>query len=385
MNLLDDVITYVRRIVKTPSNNSLSNNLIVDYINRFWIMDVDARMQLFDLETTYEFETTPGISDYNMPLYSSQTSSGSNPQAQIYPFPVYQGFADPVYANGIRLGFYTQQAPFYNAFPNYIQPIAEVATGDGATTDFSFTLPYFPCIPGHIDMSGIVYTGNNTDPLFGTTLTSIPSTSVKPGVIITYTTATGANATITDSGQFLSSSTDGALRGLLMTPGKPPLGDTSLGTYSTTSNTVNYDTGLVYVSFPSAPPDGTAIQAQCYFYQQGIPRGLLYFNNILRFRPPPNTQYLMSLQAYLTPAAFLTTSTSLPFAYMAEYIARGAARKILSDTGDVEQFQFYEPLFREQEMLVWRRSARIRASTQQPTIYNSLNQQSPLNNSVGVT
>ena len=28
---------------------------------------------------------------------------------------------------------------------------------------------------------------------------------------------------------------------------------------------------------------------------------------------------------------------------MCEYIARGAARKILSDTGDIEQFQFYEP------------------------------------------
>lgn len=348
-------------------------------------MDVSARVQLFDLKTTYQFETTPGVSDYNMPLYSSQTSTGSDPQSQIYPFPVYQGFSDPVYANGIRLGFYTQQSPYYNAFPNYIQPLAEVATGDGVTTTFSLQLPFFPAIPGHVDMTGIVYTGNNIDPLFGTTLTSIPSTSVKPGVIITYTTATGANATITDSGQFLSSSTDGALRGLLMTPGKPPLGDTSLGTYSTTSNTVNYSTGEVFVTFPSAPPSGTPIQAQCYFYQQGIPRGLLFFNNTLTIRPPPNTQYLMSLEAYMTPAAFLATSTAIPFAYMAEYIARGAARKILSDTGDIEQFTFYEPLFREQEILVWKRSQRQFTSTQSPSIYNSLNQQSPLNNSVGVT
>jgi len=51
----------------------------------------------------------------------------------------------------------------------------------------------------------------------------------------------------------------------------------------------------------------------------------------------------------LSPAAFLSTNQAAPFGYMCEYIARGAARKILSDTGDVEQFNFYEPLFMEQE------------------------------------
>ena len=56
---------------------------------------------------------------------------------------------------------------------------------------------------------------------------------------------------------------------------------------------------------------------------------------------PPDNQYLVELEAYLSPAAFMSTSSALPYAYMAEYIARGAARKILSDTGDVEQFQFY--------------------------------------------
>jgi len=53
---------------------------------------------------------------------------------------------------------------------------------------------------------------------------------------------------------------------------------------------------------------------------------------------------------------------------MSEYIARGAARKILADTGDVEQFQFYEPFFREQEILVWKRSQRINTSTRTQTI-----------------
>jgi hypothetical protein len=55
---------------------------------------------------------------------------------------------------------------------------------------------------------------------------------------------------------------------------------------------------------------------------------------------------------------------------MAEYIARGAARKLLSDTGDWEQFDRYEPLFREQENLVHIRSQRQWTSTRTETIYS---------------
>ncbi len=90
-------------------------------------------------------------------------------------------------------------------------------------------------------------------------------------------------------------------------------------------------------------------------------------------RSPPAQQYLVELDAYLSPAAFLNTGAAIPFGYMAEYIARGAARKILSDTGDVEQFQFYEPLFKEQELLVWKRSQRQWTATRTETIYSQGN------------
>jgi len=72
---------------------------------------------------------------------------------------------------------------------------------------------------------------------------------------------------------------------------------------------------------------------------------------------------------------------------MSEYIARGAARKILSDTGDFEQFNFYEPLFREQELLVWKRSQRQWTASRTPTIYSQgINQgQSGFNNLGGST
>lgn len=386
MNLLSDIITYVRRIVKTPSNSSISDNLIVDYINRFWLMDVDARMQLFDLKTKYQFQTIPGICDYNMPLYSAQESSAiqGSLQSKIFPFPVYQGFLQPCYANGIQVPFYTQRDSFWNIWPNYIQSLPEDAIGNGTAGPYTISLPFFPAIPGHVDMTGIISTGSTTDPIFGTSFNAnVPATSVYSGVYLTATDVSGNNIVVADSGQFLSGNTGGQLYGLLMAPGTPPFGNTALdGGYSITSNTVNYATGVVNVTFPSAIPAGVPIQAQCYFFQSGLPRAVLYYNNTLTIRPPPDTQYLMELDAYLTPAAFLSNSQSIPFAYMSEYVARGAARKILSDTGDVEQFQFYEPLFREQELLVWKRSQRVFTSTRTGTIFSELQSQSP-GNSIG--
>lgn len=389
MNLLSDIITYVRRIIKSPSNAVITDNLIIDYINRFWIMDVDARVQLFDLKTKYQFQTTPGISDYNMSLYNVQTQPGNQP---IGMFPVYQGFGQTCYVNGIQIPFHSQRNTFYNLWPNYSQFLQQSGTGDGTTGPYTLTIPFFPAIPGHIDITGIISTGVNQDPPLIASgpstnfLTTIPTTSVYSAVYFTATGANGQNIVVADSGQFLSDNTDSNLYGLLMSPGNAPLGNTALvGGYSTTLNTINYTLGTAVVTFPEAIPEGTPIQAECYFLQQGIPRAVLFYNNTLTLRPPANTQYLVELDAYLTPAAFLNTSSAIPFGYMAEYIARGAARKILADTGDIEQFQFYEPLFKEQETLVWKRSQRQFTSTRTPTIFSDLQGQNNYNIGQGST
>lgn len=388
MNLLQDVITYLRRIVKTPSNASLSDNLIIDYINRFWLMDVDARIQLFDLKTKYQFMTTPGVDQYNMPLYSIQTEPGGQ---QINFFPVYQGFEGPAFVNGIQCAFHTQRDPFFNIWPSYVQQLPQTATGDGTAGPYTLQLPFLPnsvsainpvtsgIIRGHVDITGIIATGSNQDPpITSNFITTIPTTSVYSAVYFTATAADGTNIVVADSGQFLTGNTN---YGLLMSPGAAPLGNTSLGSYSTTSNTVNYQTGLATVTFPTAVPAGNPIGSSCIFYELGIPRAVLYYNNIITLRAPPNTQYLVELDAYLSPAAFLSTSQALPFGYMAEYLARGAARKILADTGDIEQFQFYEPLFREQEVLVWKRSQRQFTSTRTQTIFSGQGFQNQIGNS----
>lgn len=425
--------------------------MIIDYINRFWIMDVDARMQLFDLKTKYSFQTSPAVDRYNMPLYDVQTQQGGQ---NINFYPVYQGFTSPAYVNGVQVPLQTLKGSFFNLWPNIVQNIV-VGTGDGGTT---YTLqvpiigntsppnpPLQGLLRGHVDISGIVATGANQDPPSGNTLnTLIPSTSIDAAVYITTLDENGNNVVVSDSGQFLDNGISFPNYGLLMTPGTAPFGYstlpggystvavitnvtqanpavvtaangfqigqtvhidgvngmtelngnsyiitassptsftinvdssaftpyTSSGSASSLNNVINYLTGEIQVTFPVAIPSGQNISVQCYYFQTGLPRGMLYYNNTLTLRSPPDKQYLVEIDAYLSPAAFLNTAAAVPFGYMSEYIARGAARKILSDTGDIEQFQFYEPLFREQELLVWKRSQRQWTNNRTETIYS---------------
>lgn len=346
-------------------------------------MDVDARIQLFDFKTKYQFQTQPGVDQYNMPLYNVQSQPGSQ---NIASFPVYQGFFGPAYINGVQVGFYTEKQPFFNWFQNIVQPLNVVSVGNGSAGPYQISFPIInnnsvPTNPpvqsllrGHVDITGIIATGVNQDPPFGTTInTLIPSTSIIPAVYFTSIDANGNSVVVSDSGQFLETAgpVNNANYGLLMAPGSAPFGYSALsGGYGLSSNTINYLTGVANVTFPVSIPLGADINAQCYYFNTGLPRGVLYYNGVLTLRVPPSQQWMVELDAYLTPAAFLNTSSAVPFGYMSEYIARGAARKILSDTGDVEQFMFYEPLFKEQELLVWKRSQRQWTSTRTQTIYS---------------
>ncbi len=400
MNLLNDIITYVRRIIKSPSDAVISDNLIIDYINRFWIIDVDARMQLFDLKTKYQFQTSPGVDQYNMPLYSVQTQPGGE---LIGTFPVYQGFTGNALVNGVPISFETRRENFFGYWFNYVQNLTATAVGDGTAGPYQIIMPvqpnggvspnppYSAILRGHVDITGIIaLNGAFGDPpivtnaqAIGTngTIASCPVTSALAAVYITSIDSTGQNVVVSDSGQFLlDTNVSGSTNyGLLMQPGQAPNGNRALPAdsgginYSITTNTVNYLTGVANVIFPEAIPVGMNINAQCYFFQTGLPRAMLYYNNTITLRSPPAQQYLVELDAYLSPAAFLNTGAAIPFGYMAEYIARGAARKILSDTGDQDQFMFYEPLFREQEMLVWKRSQRQFTANRTQTLYSQGN------------
>lgn len=353
----------------------LTDALIIDYINRFWILDVDARIQLFDLKTKYGFWTSPGVTSYNMPYYGvnqfpTQIESGG---PTIGKYAVYQGFMDPAYCNGIQVPFYTQRDAFYKVWTPYIQTLNNATIANGSPGEYNLLLPEFPALRGHIDITGIISVNSSIDPIVGAALNpNVPLTSLYPAVTITAQSTSGETLVVTDSGQFLN--TDRNVGFLQRTNGST----------IEQAGTVNYNTGAVAVTFTDGIEAGTPIQANCYFYESGIPRAVLFYDNVITVQPPPNVPYYIEMDAYLSPAAFLNSGAALQFGYMSEYLARGAARKILSDTGDMEQFSFYEPLFKEQETLVWKRSQRQFTATRTGTIFSDLQSQNTTNaNGVG--
>ena len=353
--ILGDIITWVRRIIKSPSAQAISNGTISDYINRFMQYDLSERLQLFEFHRQYTFETVANIFYYQAPYVSSTTPnfpitggpppfstipSTSQPQTVI---PTYQNFAPPIYCDGIQLGYFQFMDQFRNLYPDQVQN--EILTaGDGTVGPYTGNTSNGPLIRGFVDDLG----------------------NLEPYVFVTAKDGLGSQQIVVDSG-----SVDGDGLGILIQTDSTFQNIIGPAVADGGSGTIDYETGAISVTFLNTIPSTTSIYLQTSIYTAGKPRIVLMYNNIFRFYPVPDRAYKIQVDAYVNPIAFFNTADSVPFAYMSEYIARGAAQKILSDTGDWDQFQKYEPIFREQENLVLRRSERQRGTQRTPTIFQS--------------
>lgn len=368
--VFSDIITWVRRIIKSPSPQAISDATISDYINRFVNYEIPERILLSELKRQYTFETQAGIFEYAAPFISNTSNTfavNSTPppffnndtpaatQSQT-PVPMFHEFRPPIYCDGVQMGWYESNSAFYGLFPELVQNEVPLL-GDGTAGPYSINLSRTPILRGFVDTLG------NLEPYIY--ITFVDTAGIQHYIVDTgYLTAAGLGILIETDETFQN------IVGLPLTPAGsyPPNGGGA--------GTVNYDSGALTFTFNTGiPAAGANINVQYSPFSAGFPRTALYFNNTFKLYPVPDRPYKIQLDAYLTPTAFLKTTSAIPFAYMSEYIARGAARKILSDNGDYEQMQFYEPLFREQENLVLRKTSRQNAVTRTPTIFSGQTQQ----------
>ncbi len=362
--ILSDIIIWVRRLIKSPSTESISDAVIADYINRFWTYDVAERIQLFEMKRQYTFETVPNIFEYPAPFTSALSNKfpgasippappfipnpPSNAQQAQTLVPVYQNFRPPVYADGVQMGWYQSNDQFYKIFPELVLNETPLL-GNGTTGSFIANFSRNPIQRAYIDDLG----------------------NLLPYVYITTLTPNGQLQYIVDSGYVdndglgILIQTDSTFQNIIgaQLTGTPP--------DSGGCGRVNYITGVATFSFLQNTITGANIETQTSPYSSGFPRVCLFYNNTFKLYPIPDRAYKIQMDAYITPIVFFNTGASIPFAYMSEYIARGSARKILSDTGDYDQFAFYETLFREQENLVLRRTDRQKAVERTPTIFSA--------------
>lgn len=309
MTVLTNVITYVRRLIKVESTDVVSNPTIIDYINRFYTLDMPARLQLFELKSTYEFETQEGIDRYQFP-YSN-----------------YQMIEPPLTFDGVQGQYFQSRDEFIKLIPEILTN-KNIQAGDGtATYAFSLITPATNLV---IQRGFKAYASTTAE-------------QTLPGVFVTATDVGGNSLVLQDDGA-------GNLTG-------------------NGTGTVNYTTGAVSVTFSANIPSTSQVRSQFYQANSGTPRFLLFYNNYITLRPIPMKPYLVKLDAYLTPATFLDSAEAIPWNWMADYIARGTARRIFSDMGDWEQFNAYEKLFKEQEAQVVRRTNRQNTTQRASTIF----------------
>lgn len=339
-SLLSDAIVYVRRIIKQPNPETISDSTIGDYLNRFYVYDMPARIQLFEMKTQYTLELTPNVDQYNAPI--TYLPGGAV-------IPTFNSYLTPAYVDGYQIVMQQSHDQWMKLFPNRVYNSYQ-QNGTGITGPYAFDLYEPPVIQGHRDFN-LQPPGNTVNP--GGLQEGLLTSSV-------YVTAIDVNGNLNTAQDDPESATSGNL--IQYDPLNPQDSPSIVGT-------VNYLTGAISVTFLYNIPATSAINTQSIPYTAGRPQAMLFFDNTFSFRPIPDKPYLFQIDAYYNPAAFLNTSNAFPYRYMTEYLARGTARKILQDYGDVEQMQLYEPMFREQENFVLRKTYRQVSNTRVATIF----------------
>jgi hypothetical protein len=140
---------------------------------------------------------------------------------------------------------------------------------------------------------------------------------------------------------------------------------------SGTIGTVNYVTGQFNVTFPVAPIAGQQMTLRVSQYSTGRPYSLLFWNNEFTIRPIPNFIHKVEVETYLTPVQFLSSTDNPIINQWWQYIAIGAAIKVLEDRQDMEGIQNLSVLFDRQEALVLERQSIEEVNQRNTTLYSS--------------
>lgn len=90
-------------------------------------------------------------------------------------------------------------------------------------------------------------------------------------------------------------------------------------------------------------------------YQPQRPQDVLYYNNELTFRGPPDREYHVKIQAYHNEIE-INAGGNLSADYLFRYAAYGAALDIFSDYGEMDKWNEIFPVFRRYRAFVYSRT-----------------------------
>jgi hypothetical protein len=136
------------------------------------------------------------------------------------------------------------------------------------------------------------------------------------------------------------------------------------------SNYINYITGEYYITFPTAPAEGIAINSQTVPVNPTIPQALLFYDGQFIVRPVPDQPYRVDMEVYIQPTELLSTGQNPELEEWWQLIAWNAAKKIFEDRMDYDSIGMILPSLKEQEALVLRRTIVQQTTQRVSTIYS---------------
>src|SRR6266481_5664164 len=141
-NALGDIVSKIRRITKSPSQNQITDDQILQYINTYYLYDFPQELRLKNMLSNFTFTTSPNQETYLLPTDSIIT---------IEP---------PVYINGYQSYFTQSQENFYMLYPRLGLANNNLAFGNGTTGPYVFTFSNTPVLQNNVVVSAIDSTGS---------------------------------------------------------------------------------------------------------------------------------------------------------------------------------------------------------------------------------
>lgn len=334
---LQQIRNKARRLSRRMSSNQLSDTELDNYINTFVLYDFPEHLRLFNLHTTFSFYTQPYVDVYE----SSDDTTNA-----LYNFKnKYITVNPPVYVAGYQALYLQSQDQFFGIYPKLCSITSIGTNGNGVKFTFAGVINSFQSNTSLINGQVISLLQNNV--LFDSIATN--NTGI---AMIDYPISNSI--------------------GNLYVPG-------DLTTLTSTSvqdplNYINYITGQFVVTFggtltPIAPGAGQPINSQTVPQQPTRPAAMLYYEGKFTMRPVPDQVYKVQMEAYARPTELLVGTDIPNLSEWWQYIAYGAAKKILEDVNDLDGVAQMMPEFKKQEALINRRTIVQQTNQRTSTIY----------------
>ena len=120
--------------------------------------------------------------------------------------------------------------------------------------------------------------------------------------------------------------------------------------------TINYSTGVISVTFYTAPISNATINLNYILFVASRPRNILLYDNNFTLFPCPDQAYKIKMKAYsiVTPLENATDTPDLN--EWGRCIVYGTARELLSDYGEMDGYAEITALYKEQVAYILRRT-----------------------------